>query len=82
MKCCGVICGTDCYEVLCLLSVVLIVTPHPVSGTSATAQGIDSGTLGEASFWFLYQVHYLEGLLCSATGSSEKLRPRGLQNTS
>jgi hypothetical protein len=65
-----------CYELLCLLSVILIVSPHPVSGTSASAQGIDSGTLGEASFWLLHLAHFLEGLLCSATGFSKKLWPQ------
>jgi hypothetical protein len=61
------------------LYVELIVTPHAVYGTSPSTQGIDSEPIGKAGFRCLHQAHFLEGLLCSATGSSKKLRPRGLQ---
>jgi hypothetical protein len=56
----------------------LIVTPYPVYGTSPSTQGIDSDPIGEAGFRYLHQAHFLEGLLCSAAGSSKKLRPRWL----
>jgi hypothetical protein len=62
------------------LYVKLTVIPHPVYGTSPSTQGIDSDPIGEAGFQYLHQAHFLEGLLCSATGSSKKLRPRGLRS--
>jgi hypothetical protein len=63
------------------LYVKLIITPHPVYGTSLSTQGIDSDPIGEAGFRYLHQAHFLEGLLCSATGSSKKLRHQGLHTS-